>query len=152
MSSIGDRLREERKRLNLSQEACGIACGVTKMSQLNYEGNKRSPDAAYLQAFANLGGDVQFVLTGVPSVAQGISLAQVERAAEQAYQMVLGSGIQASSKQFSRMVLALLLPDEPGSGEKARRIANVTAGHGSLVAQGDGIVQVGGKVRISRNR
>jgi len=37
---------------------------VTKMSQINYEKGERSPDAAYLEAIAAAGADVQYIITG----------------------------------------------------------------------------------------
>lgn len=64
MVSLGARLREEREARGLSQEAFGAIGGVTKKSQINYEKNERSPDAAYLTAVAAAGVDVLYVLTG----------------------------------------------------------------------------------------
>jgi transcriptional regulator with XRE-family HTH domain len=61
---IAERLREERKRLGLTQERFGAAGGVGKLAQLNYEKGERSPDAAYLSAIAVVGVDVSYVLTG----------------------------------------------------------------------------------------
>ena len=69
MSTFSDRLRAERERLGLTQSAFGEACGVGKNSQINYETEKRSPDAAYLMAAAELGVDVLYVLTGERSAA-----------------------------------------------------------------------------------
>jgi len=65
--SIGDRLREERERLNLSQSVLGQIGGVQKRAQINYEAGERSPDAAYLRGVAHIGVDVQYVLLGVRS-------------------------------------------------------------------------------------
>lgn len=62
--TFGERLKEERERLALSQTALGEACGVTKKSQINYEKGERSPDALYLAALLRAGGDVLYVLTG----------------------------------------------------------------------------------------
>ncbi|WP_157958285.1 LexA family transcriptional regulator [Salinicola sp. CR57] len=67
MDSIGLRLREERNRLNLSQTELGEAAGITKNTQRLYESDQRSPKADYLSTLANLGVDVQFVLTGLRS-------------------------------------------------------------------------------------
>ncbi len=61
---IGARLREERGRLGMSQEAFGARAGVRKQAQLLYEKDERSPDAAYLAAIAAAGADVLYVLTG----------------------------------------------------------------------------------------
>lgn len=68
--SIGERLREERERLGLSQtEAADIAAnagvaGATRQSQALYEKGKRMPDAAYLAAIQAAGYNVLYILTG----------------------------------------------------------------------------------------
>ena len=64
MTDIGDRLKEERARLELTQEKFGELCGAKKRTQINYEQNKNMPDATYLAKAANIGVDVQYVLTG----------------------------------------------------------------------------------------
>lgn len=64
MSGIGERLREERERLGLSQGAFGELGGVRANAQGNYEKGDRFPDAAYLAAVALQGVDVLYVVTG----------------------------------------------------------------------------------------
>ena len=64
MSTLGDRLREERNRLGVSQSEFAHACGVEKGSQINYEAGRRYPDAAYLGQADKLGVDVLYVVTG----------------------------------------------------------------------------------------
>ena len=64
MGSIGDRLREERERLGVSQSDFAEAAGTTRKSQFNYETNERRPDADYLAAAALKGADVQYIVTG----------------------------------------------------------------------------------------
>lgn len=61
---MGARLRAERERLGLSQTAFANACGITRQSQNNFEGDKNLPNAAVLIAAAGLGVDVGYVLTG----------------------------------------------------------------------------------------
>src|SRR3989304_5751753 len=59
--SIGSRLREERERLKLNQEAFAkLTAAGTRQSQSNYEKNARSPDARYLAAIAGVGADVLY--------------------------------------------------------------------------------------------
>lgn len=65
MNTIGKRLREERTRLGLSQEKLALAGGVQKRTQINYEANERSPDSNYLALIAQIGVDVNYILTGV---------------------------------------------------------------------------------------
>ncbi|CAN2976044.1 MULTISPECIES: helix-turn-helix domain-containing protein [Pseudomonas] len=64
MPFFGERLREERERLGLSQQQLADLCGVTMRSQRNYEKNERQPDASYLEAFARSAGDVLYIITG----------------------------------------------------------------------------------------
>ena len=64
MSTVGERLREERKRLGLSQTAFAKAVGVHLNTQSRYEKGDREPDTAYLEAAGNVGVDATYVLTG----------------------------------------------------------------------------------------
>jgi len=61
---VGDRLKEERNRLRVSQEAMGAACGVTKRTQIHYEKDEVGASAAYLALAHELGIDVAYVLVG----------------------------------------------------------------------------------------
>lgn len=61
---IGERLKEERERLGLSQTDFAALAGASKNSQYNYEKGERSPDATYLAAVAGVGLDVLYVVTG----------------------------------------------------------------------------------------
>lgn len=53
-------------------EMAGLG-GVSKMTQLNYEKDVRSPDAAYLAAVAERGVDVLFVVVGVRAAAADLT-------------------------------------------------------------------------------
>ena len=64
MGDIGSRLRQERKRMGLSQREIGQLGGVAANAQGKYESGERVPKADYLAALANSGVDVLFVLTG----------------------------------------------------------------------------------------
>ncbi|HBO9849871.1 TPA: helix-turn-helix transcriptional regulator [Pseudomonas aeruginosa] len=63
MSSIGERLKEERERLGFNQTAFGAVGGVQKQAQLKYEKGERSPDADYLAALSKVGADVLYIVT-----------------------------------------------------------------------------------------
>lgn len=63
--TIGDRLKEERERLKLSQTSMGEAAETTKKTQIDYEKNNTPPKANYLAKVAILGVDVGYVVTGV---------------------------------------------------------------------------------------
>ena len=64
MDIIGARLKEERRRLKMSQAVFAGFGGVARNAQSNYEKGSRLPDAGYLAAVAVEGADVQYILTG----------------------------------------------------------------------------------------
>lgn len=64
MVSFGERLREERERLGMTQAQFGDLAQVTKKTQMLYESGDRSPKADYMAAVAEAGVDVQYLLTG----------------------------------------------------------------------------------------
>ncbi|ARI94463.1 TPA: helix-turn-helix transcriptional regulator [Pseudomonas aeruginosa] len=76
--TIGERLKEERQRLGMSQTELAEQCGVSKNTQLAYEKGERSPDAAYLLRASLLGADVLYVITGRRQPAELESLSQEE--------------------------------------------------------------------------
>ena len=64
MKTIGSRLRSERERLKLTQEAFAAACDISRRAQVSYESGARSPDANYLEAASKLGVDIAYVVYG----------------------------------------------------------------------------------------
>ncbi len=82
MQRIGDRLREERKRLGMTQEQFAAAAGVVGRTQGMYEREDRAPDSIYLAAVARLGVDIGYVVTGD---AQGARLSADEALLVQTY-------------------------------------------------------------------
>ena len=64
--TIGERLREERERLGMSQAAFGALGGVLKLAQLNYEKGARSPPYQYFKKLRErTDADVWYILSGV---------------------------------------------------------------------------------------
>lgn len=80
MSGLGERLREERKRLGLSQADFGALGGVRANAQSKYESDERSPDTDYLSGIMSAGVDVLYVLTGkrTPVTADGLEADESE--------------------------------------------------------------------------
>ena len=64
---IGERLREERKRLGLSQTDFARLAGVHLNTQSRYEKGEREPDSSYLETLGKKGVDVGYVMAGVKS-------------------------------------------------------------------------------------
>jgi len=65
MTTIGQRLTEERKQLNMNQTQFGELGGVKTNAQGNYENDSRTPDAEYLAAIADHGVDINYIVTGI---------------------------------------------------------------------------------------
>ena len=68
----GERIRSERERLGLTQDAIAGKLGVSRATQINYESNKRCPDGEYLRALGGVGADVGYVLFGERSTANNL--------------------------------------------------------------------------------
>ncbi|QWN07002.1 helix-turn-helix domain-containing protein [Xanthomonas citri] len=62
--TVGKRLKEERKRLGLTQEEMAVQLGLTRYAQLNFEKDINLPGGAYLLAALDRGVDVMYVLSG----------------------------------------------------------------------------------------
>ena len=83
MHSIGERLKEERKRLNLSQtELCELT-GITRKTLFSYE-------------------------TGELDRLRPSLLKKIQDAAESAFQMVNSTDIAVTPAQFAQMLTSLL--------------------------------------------
>lgn len=68
--SIGARIKEERERLGYDQEPFAALSGASRYSQIDWEKGKSFPNAKVLAAYASVGADVQYILTGLRSVVQ----------------------------------------------------------------------------------
>jgi transcriptional regulator with XRE-family HTH domain len=65
--TIGQRLKEERRRLSLSQKALADLCKVALSTQCRYEKDECVPDANYLVTIAEVGADMVYIVTGKTS-------------------------------------------------------------------------------------
>ena len=62
--NIGQRLKEERERLKLSQTAFGEIGSMGKTTVIAWERSTAFPNAAFLELAANFGVDIYYVITG----------------------------------------------------------------------------------------
>lgn len=62
--NIGERIREERTRLGLTQQEVADFVEITRQTQAKYEKGDRSPDALYLEKIIDLGFNSYYILTG----------------------------------------------------------------------------------------
>lgn len=100
LSGVGERLREERDRLGLSQAQMGEIGSVGKTTQLKYEKEGSYPDAAYLAAVAQAGVDVLYVLTGQRTPRKEEGLSEREKAVLDNFRS-LPEGDQASVQRLT---------------------------------------------------
>ncbi|BEV09341.1 helix-turn-helix transcriptional regulator [Methylophilus sp. DW102] len=63
--SIGMRLKEERERLHLEQEAVYTLAGISRQSYGSYENDRSLPKADFLAAIASIGFDIGYIITGL---------------------------------------------------------------------------------------
>lgn len=64
MKMLGARLKEERKKLGLTQHDFAALGGIASNAQAHYESGERQPKAGYLIGIAAGGADVLYVLLG----------------------------------------------------------------------------------------
>ena len=61
---IGERIRLERERLDMTQAAFAELAGLGRATQIFYENNDRQPDTKYFEKLRQHGIDVDYLLTG----------------------------------------------------------------------------------------
>lgn len=62
-------LKEERQRLGFTQAEIAEQCGISREMWCRYERSASVPSGDVLHQFSQLGGDVQFVLSGARTIA-----------------------------------------------------------------------------------
>ncbi|HRL98360.1 MAG TPA: helix-turn-helix domain-containing protein [Acidovorax sp.] len=134
---IGNRLREERERLGLTQPVFAELAGAKKRTLIDWEKDVSSPTAVQLAQLAAAGADVLYILTGQRSRAQP--------AHDAAEQVLLDSYRRCSSQARQNLIqtAALLAAGLPGRA----------GGGGEQVNTASGAVQIlGSKNRVSNKR
>jgi len=96
MKLIGNRLHKERARLGLSAAAFAVLGGVDAAVQESFEKGVRHPDAAYLATMAVIGIDVLYVVTGLPTCTEDLSVSRDEVTLLRAYRTSDDAGKKAA--------------------------------------------------------
>ena len=76
---IGERLKEERLRVGISQVDFADACSSSRNALLQWEKGEATPNAAVLAVMGGLGVDVLYVVTGRRTAASEDTLAPAEK-------------------------------------------------------------------------
>ncbi|MET3124444.1 transcriptional regulator with XRE-family HTH domain [Oxalobacteraceae bacterium GrIS 2.11] len=64
INGFGNRMRQERKRLGLTQEALADRAGVGQQTVLQYEKGNTSPPLQFIYSLHDIGFNMQFLLYG----------------------------------------------------------------------------------------
>lgn len=78
MKQVGERLREERKKLGLTQQEFATLGGIAINAQAHYEAGERQPKAGYLIGIAASGVDILYILLGTRTPTPEASLSADE--------------------------------------------------------------------------
>lgn len=70
----GGRLRQERERLGHTQTEMAKICEVAFRTYCDYEAGKTEPKASFFEAIHKAGADVMYILTGLKTPPQNISM------------------------------------------------------------------------------
>ena len=134
---IGNRLREERERLGLTQPVFAELAGAKKRTLIDWEKDVSSPTAVQLAQLAAAGADVLYILTGQRSSAQP--------AHDAAEQVLLDSYRRCSSQARQNLIQTAAL--------LAAGLSGSAGGGGEQVNTASGAVQIlGSKNRVSNKR
>lgn len=135
--NLCDRLREERERLGLSQTKFAAIADASKHAQINWEKGVASPNAAALAAWASVGMDVLYVVTGERDFVPPTALSAEEQ--------TLLDYFRDASKDVRRAALGALLG---ASMPSASHVGGTHSQHSS----GAGAVHIGGVVNAPTKR
>lgn len=87
-AGFGARLKEERKRLKLSQEKLGNLGGVGRLAEIQYEGEVTAPTTRYLALIASAGIDLAYLIFGMRFSEGKLTAAQEARVNEQTIEWI----------------------------------------------------------------
>ena len=122
VAGFGARLKEERKRLKLSQEALAETGGVKRLAQQQYESENSVPNLRYLNAIGIAGVSLPYVLFGIRQSDTPLTHEQIDRIEDRAFTWVEeyaqtrpDGRLGAEARRFSyQMIKAVLIQIETG--------------------------------------
>lgn len=142
--SIGERLREERERMGLSQPKFAALASTTKQTLFSWESGKTAPDGFQLSVLAESGVDIQYVLTGHREV--GVPVDAAEQALLESYRRC-GSDAKINLIQTAALLSAGLSDQnkKPKKTKMERNSSITQRDNNGMQITGDNNVQIGGK-------
>lgn len=85
---MGQRLKEERKRIGKTQAELAEAGGVRRLSQIQYENETTAPSTRYLSGIAAIGVDLAYLLLGLRLKSGPLTHDQEERIDKKAFALL----------------------------------------------------------------
>lgn len=85
---FGQRLKEERKRLKMSQSDLAQVGGCQRLAQLQYEAEATAPTTRYLNAVGAVGVDLAYLILGVRFGEGALTAEQAKRVEDQAFDWI----------------------------------------------------------------
>jgi transcriptional regulator with XRE-family HTH domain len=131
MSSIGERLKEERERLGLTLVAFAELSGSKKNTVIDWQKDASSPPLAKLSALEKIGLDIIYIITG--------NRQELPESIPADEQLLLDTYRSLPIAKRREMLASLLTGDTP-------KASKVKGGKGGVI-QGNGNIQVGGITR-----
>lgn len=87
-NGFGERLKQARKELRLSQTEFAEKVGIGRIAQFQYEKELRSPNVRYLCAASEAGIDIGYVLFGVKSNVAFMSVEEINQIEKHALSLI----------------------------------------------------------------
>lgn len=85
---FGERLKEERKRLGLSQEEFAERAGIKRLAQSQYENEVRDPRKSYLAAINALGVHLYYLLFGKHASGESLPTEETRRIEKKIFDLI----------------------------------------------------------------
>ena len=148
--TVGERLREERVRLDLTQPAFGLIADASKRTVIDWEKGVSAPTATQLARLAGASADVLYIVTGQRSQAlpPDATLPQDERALLDAYRACTPEArrnLIATAALLSAGMAPAAAPRAPAPAPTKMRMGDMVSNHAGSVQVG----YAGGKVSVS---
>lgn len=144
---LQNRLKEERERLGLTQEAFSAVAGAKRRTLVDWEKGVSSPTAAQMSLLSEVGVDVYYVLTG-QRVGLATTLSAREFALVENYRAAPAAG-----KAALDTTSAYLAGGHPAPAPQKQTNFSIGSVHGSVVEGGmvnNGSVNFGNKTNSKK--
>jgi transcriptional regulator with XRE-family HTH domain len=133
--SYGPNIRDERKRIQKTQEEFAALGGVTVQTQRSYEAGRSAPSSQYLNRLAAAGVDVYYIISPTDDERRAVMLNPDE--------VGLIDGYRALTEEHRRLIRQTVFAwgvqaVEQGTHPRVRqRVKQKAKGHGNIQAGGD---------------